>query len=91
MVGHKTTTPLRLVAHVKTGTWEQQPVPLAPGSASSGLGNTARKALPLAKCLQVLPGVPRRGDPWLSISRGVIARHRGVPGASARTLCDLQK
>lgn len=80
VLGHGPTAPLRLVAHIKTGTWEHQSVPSAPGSASSGLENTARKALPSAKCLQVLPGVPRRGDPWLSISH---ARHRGVPGASA--------
>lgn len=68
VLGHGPTAPLRLVARIKTGTWEHQPVPSAPGSASSGLENTARKALPSAKCLQVLPGVPRRGDPWLSIS-----------------------
>lgn len=86
VLGHGPTAPLRLVAHIKTGTWEHQPVPSAPGSASSGLENMTRKALPSAKCLQVLPGVPRRGDPWFPH-----ARHRGVPGASARTLRDLQK
>lgn len=49
-----------------------------------------RKPFPSAKCLQVFPGVSRRGDwlgsPFQCVSCGVaVAKHWDVLGASART------